>query len=73
MKVIDKNSSVSSSSSVGVGKSLITASLAFTISTFASLKPVENSDKVAPNTEQKMNQYDELKIESDAYDMIRIL
>jgi len=71
MKVIDKNSSVSSSST-GVGKSLITASLAFTISTFATLKPVDNSNKTVPNA-QKMNQYDELKIESDAYDMIRTL
>jgi hypothetical protein len=67
MQVIDrKNSSVSSSA---VGKNIINAGLAFTISAFTTLKPMEQ-EQVIPDKKQP-NQFNELKIESDAYDIVR--
>jgi len=68
METIDKNSSRTSSGAV-MGKNIITASLAFTLSTFTTLKPIEK-EQIIPDAKHQ-NQYSELKIESDAYDIIR--
>jgi len=71
MKVIEKNSSHVSSGAV-VGKNIITAGLAFTLSAFTTLRPIEKEQQIIPDRE-KNSQFNELKIESDAYDMIRKL
>ena len=67
MQVIDKNST--SVNGAIMGKNLISAGLAFTISAFSTLKPMEK-EQITPNIQQE-NQFNELKIESDAYDIIR--
>jgi hypothetical protein len=70
MKVMDKkNSSLVSGSTMG--KNIITAGLAFSISTFTTLKPIDK-EEFAPS-KKSQNQFNELKIEIDAYDMIRKL
>ena len=68
MKVIDRKKS---SNGVVTSKNIITAGLAFTLSTFTALKPMDKEELVS--NEKSQNQYNELKIESDAYDMIRKL
>ena len=69
MKAIDKkNSSVIRGGTMG--KNIITAGLAFSISAFTTLKPM---DKEFTPSEKTKSQNNELKIESDAYDMIRKL
>ena len=54
-----------------ISKNIITAGLAFTLSAFTALKPMDKEELI-PN-KKSQNQYNELKIESDAYDMIRKL
>ena len=68
MKVMDKDSPSVRSGAV-VGKNIISAGLAFTISAFSTLKPMEKEQIIPDRKEQ--NQHNELKIESDAYDIIR--
>jgi len=68
--VAEKNRPITRNSGT-MGKNLITASLAFTISAFTTLKPMDK-EEIIPN-KKSQNQYNELKIESDAYDMIRKL
>jgi hypothetical protein len=70
MKVMnEKNSSVLRGGVMS--KNIITAGLAFTLSAFTTLKPMDKEELI-PN-KKSQNQYNELKIESDAYDMIRKL
>jgi len=54
-----------------IGKNIITAGLAFTLSTVTALKQMDKENLI-PN-KKSQNGYNELKIESDAYDMIRKL
>ncbi len=67
MKVIDRKKS---STGVVTGKNIITAGLAFTLSAFTTLKPMDKGELVSKKSQSQNN---ELKIESDAYDMIRKL
>lgn len=66
MEVIDKKSS--SIVSGKISRNIIAAGLAFSISTASStFKPIDK----ASSFKKSQNQYNELKIESDAYDLIR--
>ncbi|SFV65009.1 hypothetical protein MNB_SV-14-1535 [hydrothermal vent metagenome] len=67
MEIINKKNSLVARN--GMSKNIITAGLAFTLSTFTTLKPMDKGE-LNPN-KKNHNQYNELKIESDAYDMIR--
>jgi hypothetical protein len=70
MKVMDKkNSSIVRGGAMS--KNIITAGLAFSISTFSTLKPM-NQEEFAPS-KKSQHQNNELKIESDAYDIMRKL
>jgi len=64
MQVIERNSSpiVSKNNSINTG-------LASTMSAFSTFKPM-GKKKITTDIKQ-INQHDELKIESDAYDLIR--
>jgi len=53
----------------GVGKNLMTAGLAFTLSTFTLSKAMEKEESFSHKKSE--SEYNMLKIESDAYDMIR--
>ena len=64
-----KNSSIVRGGTMG--KNIITAGLAFSISAFTTLKPMDK-EAFAPS-KKSQPQNNELKIESDAYDMIRKL
>jgi len=68
MQVKDKNQSSVNSATL-TSKNIISAGLAFTISAFTTFKPMDN-EQIIPDTKQS-NQFNELKIESDAYDLIR--
>ncbi|RUM69631.1 MAG: hypothetical protein DSZ07_04255 [Sulfurovum sp.] len=68
--IIKKKSSVLCDGAIS--KNIITAGLAFTLSTFTALKPMDK-ENIISNKKSQNNQYNELKIESDAYDMIRKL
>ena len=70
MEIVAEKNTLMTKNSGTMGKNLITASLAVTISAFTTLKPMDKEELI-PNNKKSQNQYNELKIESDAYDMIR--
>lgn len=68
MKVLNKKDT---STNIGLmSKNIITASLAFTLSSsFTTFKPIGKVD--IASSQKSKNEYNDLKIESDAYDMLR--